>query len=108
VTYPPFEVLTGPHVLVRAPAVGDEPALVEMATDPHVRRYLGGPQPPATAEANAAAKINDPRWGQFVIVEHATAVVAGSGSLARKRGPRGLAGMAQRSSTRRSTSRSPS
>jgi ribosomal-protein-alanine N-acetyltransferase len=87
VTWPPFEVLTGPRVLVRAPAVGDEPALIEMATDPHVRRYLGGPQTPATAETNATAKINDARWGQFVIVEHATAAIAGSGSLARKRGP---------------------
>ncbi|GAA0546705.1 hypothetical protein GCM10010172_30510 [Paractinoplanes ferrugineus] len=79
--------LTGERVVVRTPAAGDEPALVEMATDAQVRRYIGGPVDPATAQARAAQKISDSQWGQFVIVDRAAGVVAGSGSMARKRGP---------------------
>ncbi|MEV4708698.1 GNAT family N-acetyltransferase [Actinoplanes sp. NPDC049316] len=86
-TTAPLEVLTGEHVVVRPPAAGDERALVEMAIDPLVRRYLGGPKDQATAEADAARKVSQARWGQFVIVDRAAGVVAGSGSVARKRGP---------------------
>jgi [ribosomal protein S5]-alanine N-acetyltransferase len=82
-----FEVLTGELVVVRVPAAGDECALVDMATDPRVRRYLGGPKDQAAAEADAAGKVREAEWGQFVIVDRAAGVVAGSGSVARKRGP---------------------
>jgi RimJ/RimL family protein N-acetyltransferase len=80
-------VVQGDLVLVRAPAVGDEPALVEMSTDPQVRRYVGGPLDLSTAQSRAARKVAEPRWGHFVIVDRASDTVAGSGSLARKRGP---------------------
>ncbi|GGK79399.1 GNAT family N-acetyltransferase [Mangrovihabitans endophyticus] len=82
-----MEVLTGERVVVRAPAPGDGHALVEMATDARVRRYLGGPKDQVAAEVDAARKIGEARWGQFVIVDQAAGVVAGSGSVARKRGP---------------------
>jgi ribosomal-protein-alanine N-acetyltransferase len=77
----------GVLVRLRAPATGDEPALVEMATDARVRRYIGGPVDKAAATAAAHRKVTDPVWGEFVVVERATNDVAGSGSLARKRGP---------------------
>jgi ribosomal-protein-alanine N-acetyltransferase len=77
----------GVLVQVRAPAAGDEPALVEMATDARVRRYIGGPVDEATATATAHRKVAEPAWGEFVLIEVATNAVAGSGSLARKRGP---------------------
>ncbi|GAA3348760.1 hypothetical protein GCM10020358_68430 [Amorphoplanes nipponensis] len=77
----------GERVLVRAPAVGDESALVEMSIDPEVRRYIGGPVDQPTAEGRAARKAVDPRWGEFVIVDRVSDTVVGSGSLARKRGP---------------------
>ncbi|WP_433294397.1 GNAT family N-acetyltransferase [Actinoplanes sp. CA-030573] len=86
-TSAPWPVLTGERVVVRDPATGDERALVDMATDPRVRRYLGGPKDQATAEADATAKVSEARWGQFVIVDRTAGVVAGSGSVARKRGP---------------------
>lgn len=86
-TTAPLKVLTGERVVVRVPAPGDEVALVEMATDPRVRRYLGGPKAQGAAEADAARKVGEARWGQFVIVDRAAGVVAGSGSVARKRGP---------------------
>ncbi|BCY11028.1 GNAT family N-acetyltransferase [Actinoplanes sp. L3-i22] len=82
----PRLVLEGERVLIRSPAPGDEPALIEMATDARVRRYLGGPADPDTAAASARQKVTG-QPGQFVIVERATGDVAGSGSLARKRGP---------------------
>jgi ribosomal-protein-alanine N-acetyltransferase len=81
---PPLE---GERVRLRPPAPGDEPALIEMATDTRVRRYLGGPADEATAAARAARKVTAPAWGQFVIVDVVTSQVVGSGSLARKRGP---------------------
>lgn len=83
----PRLVLEGERVLIRSPALGDEPALIEMATDARVRRYIGGPVDPDTAAATARQKVTGPQPGQFVIVERATGDVAGSGSLARKRGP---------------------
>ena len=75
----------GERVLLRPPATGDEPALIEMATDPEVRRYIDGPVDPDTARA--AQKTATPVWGQFVIVDRISGDVTGSGSLARKRGP---------------------
>ncbi|WP_436528354.1 GNAT family N-acetyltransferase [Actinoplanes sp. HUAS TT8] len=79
--------LEGDRVRLRPPARGDEPELIEMATDTRVRRYIGGPVDQATAAAVAARKVSTPVWGEFVIVDRATSEVAGSGSLARKRGP---------------------
>jgi ribosomal-protein-alanine N-acetyltransferase len=79
--------LADQRVLLRPPAPGDEPALVEMATDERVRHYLGGPADEQTAAVTAAQKTAAPSWGQFVIVDRASGEVAGSGSLARKRGP---------------------
>lgn len=78
--------LADQRVLLRPPAPGDEPALVGMAIDERVRHYLGGPVDAQTAAANAAQKIAA-SWGQFVIVDRGSGEVAGSGSLARKRGP---------------------
>jgi ribosomal-protein-alanine N-acetyltransferase len=77
----------GVLVRLRAPAAGDEPALVDMATNARVRRYIGGPVDEATATATAHRKVTEPTWGEFVVIELATNAVAGSGSLARKRGP---------------------
>lgn len=79
--------LTGRLVWVRVPAPGDEPALIEMATDARVRQYIGGPSDPASAAARAAQQVTGAQPGRFVIVERSTATVAGSGSLAHKRGP---------------------
>jgi RimJ/RimL family protein N-acetyltransferase len=61
--------------------------MIEMATDARVRQYIGGPVDPATAAEESARKVIAGQPGQFVIVERATGSVAGSGSLARKRGP---------------------
>ncbi|MEV0898179.1 GNAT family N-acetyltransferase [Actinoplanes sp. NPDC049802] len=77
----------GDQVLLRPPTVGDEPALIEMATDPEVRRYIGGPVDRDIAADRAARKVTAPVWGQFVIVDRVSGEVVGSGSLARKRGP---------------------
>ncbi|MBM0273959.1 GNAT family N-acetyltransferase [Micromonospora tarensis] len=77
----------GERVRLRPPGYGDEPALIEMATDPHVRSYIGGPIDPTVAAANAMQKISAQAWGQFVIVGRVSGEVVGSGSLARKRGP---------------------
>lgn len=77
----------GTRVRLRPPALGDEPALIEMATDPQVRRYIGGPIDAATAAVRAARKATNPAWGEFIIVNLVTDEVVGSGSLARKRGP---------------------
>lgn len=79
--------LTGERVLVRLPAAGDEAALVELATDPRVRRYLSGPREPAEALARVTRTLRAPGWGRFVIVHRDSGEVAGSGSVARKRGP---------------------
>ncbi len=79
--------LQGPLVRLRPPAPGDEPALIEMATDALVRRYIGGPDDLATATAKAPRKVTTPDPGDVVIVARASGAVAGSGSLARKRGP---------------------
>lgn len=77
----------GVLVRLRPPATGDEPALIEMATDARVRQYIGGPVDVATATANANRKTTAPEWGEFAIVDRARGEVIGSGSLARKRGP---------------------
>ncbi|WP_238487292.1 GNAT family N-acetyltransferase [Actinoplanes flavus] len=58
-----------------------------MATDVRVRRYIGGPVDETTAIAKAHRKVTAPAWGEFVVVERATSQIAGSGTLARKRGP---------------------
>ncbi len=79
--------VVGERVSVGAPATGDEPALVEMGIDPEVCRYLSGPVDRPTSQDRAARKVSDPRWGEFVIVDRASKTMAGSGSLARKRGP---------------------
>jgi ribosomal-protein-alanine N-acetyltransferase len=79
--------LVGQHVVVRSPAAGDELALVELATDERVRRYVGGAVDPVTAVAKAASKISNPAWGQFVIARRDGSGLVGSGDLARKRGP---------------------
>ena len=55
--------LTGERVVVRTPAAGDEPALVEMAIDAQVRRHIGGPVDHATAVTRAAQKISATRDG---------------------------------------------
>jgi ribosomal-protein-alanine N-acetyltransferase len=80
-------VLADQRVLLRPPAPGDEPALVEMATDERVRHYLGGPADAQTAAVTATQKTAAPSWGQFVIAERGCGEGVGSGSLARKRGP---------------------
>lgn len=79
--------LVGGRVVIRPPAMGDEAALVEMATDVRVRRYIGGPVDPVTAAAKAETKINSPVRGQFVVADRRGGEVVGSGDLARKRGP---------------------
>lgn len=79
--------LAGESVMLRCPQPGDEPALVEMATDARVREFIGGPADPAIAVQRAAQRIATPVCGQFVIVQSGTGVVVGSGDLARKRGP---------------------
>ncbi|SDT74435.1 GNAT family N-acetyltransferase [Actinoplanes derwentensis] len=79
--------LTGTKVLLRAPALGDEPALIEMATDPRVCRYLKGPVEPSVARDYASRRIEAPGWGTFVVVALDTREVAGQGSIERKRGP---------------------
>lgn len=77
----------GERILLRAPQPGDEAALIEMATDPQVRAHVGGVVAHDVAATNAAQKVNDPAWGQYVITDRSTGVVIGSGDVARKRGP---------------------
>ncbi|MEU8655880.1 GNAT family N-acetyltransferase [Actinoplanes philippinensis] len=89
--------LEGPLVRLRPPVPGDEPALIEMATDALVRRYIGGPADLATATAKATRKTTAPDPGEFVIIDCASGEVAGSGSLARKRGPWEISYMLRRS-----------
>jgi RimJ/RimL family protein N-acetyltransferase len=78
--------LTGRRVLVREPAEGDVPALVALMVDPDVRCFLGGPLSYIDAQHAAAAKVTQPGWGRFVIVENGSGLVVGSGDLDRKRG----------------------
>jgi hypothetical protein len=54
--------LAGERVVVRSPAVGDESALVEMATDVQVRRYIGGLADQDTAEARARSTLPPGSW----------------------------------------------
>jgi ribosomal-protein-alanine N-acetyltransferase len=77
----------GGLVLLRPPARGDEPALIEMAVDAEVRRYVGGPANADVALEKASRKVSSSTWGQFVVVERAAGDVVGSGDLAQKRGP---------------------
>jgi [ribosomal protein S5]-alanine N-acetyltransferase len=79
--------LIGTKALLRAPAPGDEPALMEMATDPRVCRYLKGPVDVGVATERARRKVEAPEWGKFVVVALASGEVAGQGSVERKRGP---------------------
>ncbi|WP_198171051.1 GNAT family N-acetyltransferase [Actinoplanes awajinensis] len=79
--------LLGTKVLLRSPAPGDEPALIEMATDPRVCRYLKGPAEPDVAREHARRRVEDPGWGRFVVVALTNQEVAGQGSIERKRGP---------------------
>jgi RimJ/RimL family protein N-acetyltransferase len=79
--------LIGTSVLLREPAPGDEPALIEMATDPRVCRYLKGPADVGFAEERARRKVEAPGWGRFVVVALAGGEVVGQGSIERKRGP---------------------
>ncbi|WP_326560904.1 GNAT family N-acetyltransferase [Micromonospora sp. NBC_01796] len=85
-TWLPVPIRTG-RVVVRPPDRGDEDAIVELFTDPEVRRFLGGPVEPEVAHARAAEIVSGATRGQFVIVELATGVVVGSGDISRKRGP---------------------
>ncbi|ROO63088.1 RimJ/RimL family protein N-acetyltransferase [Micromonospora sp. Llam0] len=78
--------LIATKVLLRSPAPGDEPALVEMATDPRVCRYLKGPVELGVAEERARRRVEAPEWGKFVVVALTGGEVAGQGSIARKRG----------------------
>jgi RimJ/RimL family protein N-acetyltransferase len=79
--------LIGTKVLLRAPAPGDESALIEMATDPRVCRYLKGPVEPGVAMESARRRVEAPGWGKFVVVALSSREVAGQGSIERKRGP---------------------
>ncbi len=77
----------GALVRLRPPTADDEPALIAMATNARVRRYIGGAVDEVTATAKAHRKVTASAWGEFVIIETTTDQVAGSGSIARKRGP---------------------
>jgi ribosomal-protein-alanine N-acetyltransferase len=79
--------VVGERVVLRPPAAGDDVALVEMATDERVRRYVGGAVDRVVAAEKAARKIDHPVWGQFVITDRGSGEAVGSGDLARKRGP---------------------
>lgn len=56
-TWLPVPIRTG-RVVVRPPDRGDEDAIVELFTDPEVRRFLGGPVEPEVAHARAAEIVS--------------------------------------------------
>jgi RimJ/RimL family protein N-acetyltransferase len=78
--------LIGTRVLLRTPAPGDEAALIEMATDPRVCRYLKAPSEPSVAAERARRRVESPGWGTFIVVALADGEVAGQEGIERKRG----------------------
>lgn len=67
----------GMLVRLRPLATSDEPALIEMATDPRVRRYIGGPIDESIATAKAYRKVTAPAWATL---SNASAPVPGAAS----------------------------
>ncbi|GAB3976773.1 GNAT family N-acetyltransferase [Plantactinospora veratri] len=86
VVWLPTPLDAGP-VLLRRPAAEDLAGLTGLYTDGEVRRFLGGALDPATAASRAARLLAERAWGRFVIIDRSTGELAGSGDLARKRGP---------------------
>jgi RimJ/RimL family protein N-acetyltransferase len=77
----------GTRIVLRPARPGDERALIRLATDPCVRRYIGGVRDPREADTRASQTVIAPRPGQFVIVDRSQEKVIGSGDIDRKREP---------------------
>lgn len=65
------------RTLTRPVSPADVDALVELASDEHVRAYLGGPRPTALAREKAAGRIAAARPGDLIVVDRATDAVIG-------------------------------
>jgi RimJ/RimL family protein N-acetyltransferase len=66
----PEEVVTAERVTLRRASAADVDALVRLATDPDVRRYLGGPADDETVAAIVAGPHGQ-RRGSFLVVDRA-------------------------------------
>src|SRR5436190_5109519 len=84
VSWLPDPIIT--HRLVLRPTrPGDGSAIARLFMDPDVRRYLGGPMSPQQAEH--ATRIEDEKWGHFLIEDRHNGTTVGTLSFAEKRGP---------------------
>ncbi|MDJ0769393.1 MAG: GNAT family N-acetyltransferase [Ilumatobacter sp.] len=69
---------------LRAFREDDKPAILAMASDPDVRRYLGGPLPADAIDAIRKSPVGE-RWGVFCIADLATDVAIGRIGFGRDR-----------------------
>lgn len=64
---------------------GDEEWIIQLFTDPEVRKYVGGAM--TEAVAREMVTLSDELWGHFAILNRKNNEVIGSLSFARKSGP---------------------
>ncbi len=78
VVTPPLDPrIVGERVVLRKAVARDLQALVELRTDPEVRRYLGGPRPADIQAALASASAQTAGFGSYVIADADTDDPAG-------------------------------
>jgi ribosomal-protein-alanine N-acetyltransferase len=81
----------GGLVLLRPPAPGDEPALIEMALDAEVRRYVGGPVSADAALEKASRTVSSSTrassWSSSVLWAMSSGAVISRRSEGRGRFP---------------------
>lgn len=78
------DMLIGPRLKLRAPRPCDADVIVELLTDPDVRRYVGGPQDAEVVRGRL--RLSTEHWGSFVIADHDDEAI-GTLSFEQKRGP---------------------
>jgi len=79
------EPLQTEHLWLRPTRPGDEEWIIQLFTDPEVRKYLGGAM--SKVAARASVQLTGELWGHFAILDRESNRAIGSLSFARKRGP---------------------
>ena len=79
------EPLQTEHLWLRPTRPGDEEWLIQLFSDPEVRKYVAGAM--SEAEACSLVKLTGELWGHFAILDRESKEAIGSLSFAPKRGP---------------------